>query len=489
MHELAVVGPDVADQLTRLCLNTADDADDVLARRWHAEAILTLMGRRHAVDVWSRLESGEHVELEDALGAYDDFVLGRIPGVGRISSSLDALAAAIREGRSGFDNLTIRQKAVAIAQHLRSEGVVGMSNLEDYHALRNNFISPGLEASDRDQRGCLPLQSVTIYCAVARRLNIHARPSNFPRHVHAIITAPADMTLDGKLRVEGDNADFEPEMMHMDPFRQHEEIAEGDLLAQLSRIGVPPDQYAAFLGPASELEMVLRSARNILVSVDGQHMPGEDLAAAEDEPQTPDPAIAKYGALWSLFIHGDTDHDVATGRRRQAIQYLLEKFQADFSHDVDMFAETAPRLLVGLPELPLVMALTQGMIAAGRAPKTPVARPDDEADPVQYRIGTYFEHQRYRYRGFIVGWNPTCSATSSWISQMRVDELPRGRRQPFYNIIAADKSSRYVAEENIAPLQDRPPESLMRLAGRYFKRWDQESGRFISNMRDEYPDD
>jgi F-box protein 21 len=30
---------------------------------------------------------------------------------------------------------------------------------------------------------------------------------------------------------------------------------------------------------------------------------------------------------------------------------------------------------------------------------------------------------------------------------------------------------------------------LMSLAGRFFKRWDQENRVFISNIRDEYPDD
>lgn len=54
---------------------------------------------------------------------------------------------------------------------------------------------------------------------------------------------------------------------------------------------------------------------------------------------------------------------------------------------------------------------------------------------------------------------------------------------------AADKSSRYVAEENIIPLTDTPPQSLLRLAGRFFRRWDMEEGRFVSNIHDEYPDD
>lgn len=49
---------------------------------------------------------------------------------------------------------------------------------------------------------------------------------------------------------------------------------------------------------------------------------------------------------------------------------------------------------------------------------------------------------------------------------------------------------RYVAEGNIAITQvEQGEKDLMELAGRYFKRWDPFSGRFVSNIRDEYPDD
>jgi F-box protein 21 len=46
-----------------------------------------------------------------------------------------------------------------------------------------------------------------------------------------------------------------------------------------------------------------------------------------------------------------------------------------------------------------------------------------------------------------------------------------------------------VAEENIVVLENEPPETLLKFAGRYFKRWDGEEKRFVSNIRDEYPDD
>ena len=52
-----------------------------------------------------------------------------------------------------------------------------------------------------------------------------------------------------------------------------------------------------------------------------------------------------------------------------------------------------------------------------------------------------------------------------------------------------DRSVRYVAEENIEIIDRKPSPKLMALAGQHFKRWDGTAMRFISNIKDEYPDD
>ena len=51
-----------------------------------------------------------------------------------------------------------------------------------------------------------------------------------------------------------------------------------------------------------------------------------------------------------------------------------------------------------------------------------------------------------------------------------------------------DSSVRYVAEDNIEIIHEAGPE-LMALAGQHFKRWDKASRNFVSNIKDEYPDD
>lgn len=52
-----------------------------------------------------------------------------------------------------------------------------------------------------------------------------------------------------------------------------------------------------------------------------------------------------------------------------------------------------------------------------------------------------------------------------------------------------DKSVRYVAEENIDIVKSGFSSSMMALAGQHFKRWDEATNMFVSNIRDEYPDD
>lgn len=100
---------------------------------------------------------------------------------------------------------------------------------------------------------------------------------------------------------------------------------------------------------------------------------------------------------------------------------------------------------------------------------------------------------RYAYTAAIIGWDPQCHMGEDWIRSMNVDGLPRGRHQPFYHVMVADdESTRYVAEENIHVDPEEisyMPEGFGKIAGRYFKRYDERSKAFVSNVQDEYPED
>ena len=146
----------------------------------------------------------------------------------------------------------------------------------------------------------------------------------------------------------------------------------------------------------------------------------------------------------------------------------------------------------------------RAMRDADTRPKPMKERTGETAGKVRYHVGQVFEHKRYHYQAIITGWDLECTATEDWISTMRVAELARGRHQSFYQVLYVqnpnhclgtnlfrvdDSSVRYVAEDNIGTMQLTVSDSLMSLAGRYFKRWDKSTSTFVSNIKDEYPDD
>jgi len=72
----------------------------------------------------------------------------------------------------------------------------------------------------------------------------------------------------------------------------------------------------------------------------------------------------------------------------------------------------------------------------------------------RHELGDITEHQKYGYRGVIVGYDTRCEQPEAWIETMSVDELPRGREQVFYHVLVDTRDRpgdqvTYVAEDNI----------------------------------------
>ncbi|OQN98874.1 hypothetical protein B0A48_15220 [Cryoendolithus antarcticus] len=486
IEEISNVGYGIKDLFLALRDDTPDDAEDVLARRYYANAVLGQLHRGTALEKWARVQKRQMVALEEVLGAYDLFVLtGKRGDLSDVEKELDRLAAGIRARDPDFDALSIRVKAIRVAKYLRSEQLVGNPNEHDYHALRNNFISIALFDSVHSS---LPLQSVAIYCAVARRLGVNAKPSNYPYHVHAVIEAPGDVTLDGKEREDGGESTHESadELMHMDPWRTSDEVPRDSLTRRLVQMGVQPPQHAYHLGSTSNLEVALRTGRNIMNSV--QEVRQNQQAIGGRPSGQPDVDAAWYSMLWSMMILGDSNPNQTLHRRRQVLPYLIEHYQTHFPEDLCFIEHTLVPMFDSERELHVLMHLITAARKADQNKKAPSPR-STATSHLRYKVGQYFHHKRYPYEGFVIGWDVKCSAEDRWIQQMRVDDLPRGRNQPFYHIVADDKSVRYVAEENINILEHKPTAPLMDLAGRYFNRWDDDLKAFVSNIRDEYPDD
>ena len=235
------------------------------------------------------------------------------------------------------------------------------------------------------------------------------------------------------------------------------------------------------------------------------------------------PSRATYAAAWASLMAPRQDSpslrralmdDIGT-----RLNTFLQAFEPDFRLDMPLITRYIMPLLSRLPRNQNVDEAGEPAIQLDQAGQDFLndymrhivqednVSPDPsprlgvpETNQVRCRVGQIFRHGRYNYLGAITGWDTQCRASDEWMRQMNIDHLPQGRTQCFYHVVADDGSTRYVAEENIELIYsnanggyvDAPveiPSGLEKLAGRWFKRWDKNRGRFVSNVTDEYPDD
>jgi F-box protein 21 len=433
IEKIASHGHDVKELLSRHRDETPADAPDVLARQYFANAILGRINRKTAIGKWSRLQNKEMVSLEEVLGSFDLFALsGKREDLTGVSDEFDRLAEEIRQ-EDKFEELTIREKAIHVARFLRARELVGNSALGtiDYHALRNNYLSMALFTPPHTS---LPLQTAAIYCAVARRLGIDARPSNYPQHVHVVITAPRDVSLDGAPR--NPSSSDEVETMHMDPWHGSEEIAAQSLRSRLVLMGTPRHQIDQQLGGATYFEVAQRTARNIMVSVQEARRADAEGDSDDDNPQREG---AWYSMLWALMILGGNNLNAALQQRRHCLPYLQRHVQQYNPEDLGLIQEFAMPLFADretrVQDFDDLSRYIMAVRAADGNRPPPSPRDSPATHAVQYKIGTAFTHKRYGYAGVVIGWDAQCAAEQDWIRDMRVDSLPRGRSQPFYNVL------------------------------------------------------
>ncbi|KAI9052523.1 hypothetical protein LZ554_003867 [Drepanopeziza brunnea f. sp. 'monogermtubi'] len=494
-QSISEYGYDAKDTLLRHC-RTDESAEDVLARRYYATSVLDHLHRAKALAEWNRVANGEDVPLERALGCFDLFVLHDHQGdLLEISDILDHLASQFRSECPGADELSVRDKAIAAVRFLRSHDLTGLSSEQAYRDLQNNYI--GVALLDQ-QHPSLPLISVAIFCALARRLGLDARCCGIPSHAHAMVLAPSGETLDGRLLAPGTRP---AEPMYLDPYRSDREVTLASLRTMLNEWGVQQMQFTGLLSDSSTANVVLRTSRNILATVQ------EYRAHTTSTVSTGHPTIrlhansfadldnAYYSALWAQYIFGNPSRRLAAAAQSQFIPLIVDRFERLYPMDACLIERYVLPLHDNLPNVEQ-WQLHEALRVVRTADQTPkqVRRRNAPAsiDGVRYRIGQVFRHKRYAYTAVITGWDIECETNPDWLAHNNFDELSRGKNQSFYHALTTsveDASIRYVAEENIEVIEPEVPVLLMSLAGRFFKRWDQEKRVFVSNIRDEYPDD
>lgn len=109
------------------------------------------------------------------------------------------------------------------------------------------------------------------------------------------------------------------------------------------------------------------------------------------------------------------------------------------------------------------------------------------------QLGQCLIHLKFNYRGVVVGRDPACKMSESWIRANGIDSLRHGRKQPFYYVLTDIRDRpgapvNYVAHELV--MVDTPPEPLMHpLTSDYFTTFDQPTGRFLPTpaLLERYP--
>jgi F-box protein 21 len=433
INEIADFGYDAKEALLRE-LQCPDDAEDVLARRYYANAILERIHREIAIQVWMDLHDNEDVPLERALGAYDVFArVGEDVDIGAIEGAIDQLAVGIVQEYPDLRHLSPRMKASTLATYLRDQGFRGVPD-RSYRALSNSFIGLVLASTTHES---LPLISVAIYCALARRVGLDARPCGFPFHVYTLVYAPPSHDLDGIYRPSSSSA---LEYMYLDPFRSSDEVGQESLQRTLRDMGVPLAEHSHFLTDTNTREMVLRTARNIMNSVQTirQTEAGMRGIQASWLNYSPDMDNAFYGTIWAIMILGPAydsqPSSNPTDRRRQYLPYLLEHFQTHFPWDVTLLEHYVIPMFYNQPEGQRLLQFVQSMHQID-AMRKPVMKRDEKNANVKFKVGQLFQHKRYDYEGVVTGWDVSCDAGEEWIQNMDVDRLPSGRNQAFYHVL------------------------------------------------------
>lgn len=498
IHDAVEFRYEAKDALLRH-LDVADDAEDVMSRKYWALDILGSVERSEAIDEWLKLAAGEDVPLERALGAFDLFVATKPPlTLDEISHQLQAIADEFiaDEAYERFESGMIGDKARLLALWLHQQKYTGLDNERAFRDWGNLLIGVALTETDHP---ALPLISVAIYCCVAQRLGLKASCCSYPNKVLAII----DVDESYPESSQGNDP------LYLDPHAGINEIP-GEipvsrLRQQLSAWGVPNHQHAEFLGPATTVSLVKRIGKNIEASLQerdrgSQVLTNPDpratrLLGRTDISTWLEPSLAAYAICWTALIFSDANH-----RTRLDLRIPLSQVVAHIQqlHRQDIFL--LHKLESHLPEL-LNPDFVSGMVKniVDLDSDSPMVHrrselPLDERKRVLYRVGQVMKHRRFHYFGVIFGWDTACDAHPDWIAQMNVDSLSMGRNQPFYHVlVAGDESTRYVAQQNIdteAHVSDEMPEGgLVRTAGQYFKCWDAATRCFISNVKGQYPED
>lgn len=352
--------------------------------------------------------------LEEALGAFDMFVLSdEVGDIYDIRSMLDDLTSRFRIAHPQLDQLTTREKAMALNHWIRAQNLTGLADPQrDYRNLRNCLIGEALRHEDHES---IPIISSAIFCCIAQRVGIDAHCCNFPGHIHVVITAAQGWTLNGHVQTssDGPTPDGPPDRMYLDPFGDAEEVPVAQLVSLLVRFGGGPRVEFA-LAPASVISIVNRVGSNL----------GQTYATALEQQERANPNLTRlirgagsmnlltclYASMWAALTLTSPD-------TWAELDFFLNRFSRSWPEDAWLVEKylvpRAPFRRVGMGrhfhQQEDAWKILRTIQRSDELGPNVFRRTDLGNDDIPYRIGQVFKHKRYGYLGVVTGWSDQSS--------------------------------------------------------------------------------
>ncbi|KAF8593988.1 hypothetical protein BDV93DRAFT_565925 [Ceratobasidium sp. AG-I] len=432
--------------------DTREVRGDWIERRWWAKQALGTICRVGGVKTMASLfvgdagarprptDPGNAVMFEEGLIALSSFMgvdVSRIPGYfdslsEKCKHHLESKEICADPGRGEFD---LEAFSKGVCEWMASRSFKRSANDGQYYNLMNHFPHKFLTTHRRS----LPMSLVCVFVSLVRRMGLRAAPVGFPGNVHAWIALPSTSTTNDV--GGGDWANTAPAReLRVDVFHADEEplLEAGNLREVLGHMGVPRSEYGEAMRPSSAGDMVLRAANNILHSVTRV----QQFIDGSITPETRGAAL--YTAAMAILLARPTAPDVT--RYTTAITTVIKsQFPLDTTPILSYL--TTHAFPTGPVHTRLADAASEIKDDEGPGPVK-----EREKEGVKWWVGMMFRHKRYNYVGLVLGWDGECKAGDDWIRALRVDDLPRGRGQPFYRVVTDSGESMYVAEENMLPL-------------------------------------
>ncbi|KAG9250177.1 Transglutaminase-like superfamily-domain-containing protein [Emericellopsis atlantica] len=478
-----------------------DEVDDHLARRYYAESLIRAIHRNIAIEQWRMLANPREPDppLEKVFGAFDMFVLGAEYGdLDDISDMLDHHAHSFREAHPGLAGMTARSRALALVRWVRSENLVGMDDqLHNYRNLRNCLLGQALRHEEHES---LPLISSVIYCCLARRIGLDAQSCNFPGHIFTVVSAAQGCSLNSPPHGAGGSDEEWQEHMYLDPFGADEEVSVEYLKSRLASMG-ETQGTDAYLAPMHVKPLLNRLGHNISATF--------RIATAHQSPQTPlistlirsnhlsNVSTCLYATMWSALI---VTPSISWGE----LDFFLGQFASSWPEDVWLVRKYLRQGHHSRATTDGSWEILNEIDARDQAQPKPRSLRNHAERQVQgiyprYHVGEVFTHRRYGYICVITGWSDLLSRRQAASERLGdrghvgdINHIRFNDDHTYYTYIRLDSEDRHIIqEENIMLISNSAKLKGVDLqkAGKFFKRFDERACRFVSNVRELFPDD